>query len=100
VAQVMRDFPRVTCIIVGNTDTISIKGIADNWSLSTERANAVVRILHYTYSINPARLTAAGKGKYSPIASNATPEGREKNRRIEIIFNPDIDRLWELTKSK
>jgi chemotaxis protein MotB len=100
VAQIMRDFPRVTCILVGNTDTIPVKGIADNWSLSTERANAVVRILHDTYNINPARLTAAGKGKYSPVASNDTPEGREKNRRIEIIFNPDLSRLWELSESK
>jgi chemotaxis protein MotB len=100
VAQVLRDFKRVTCIIVGNTDTVHVKGIADNWSLSTERANAVVRILYDTYNINPKRLTSAGKGKYNPVASNDTPEGREKNRRIEIIFNPDLDRLWELSESK
>lgn len=96
VAEVMRDNPGVTAIIVGNTDTVSIKGIADNWSLSTERANAVVRVLHDTYNINPARLTSAGKSKYSPVASNDTPEGREKNRRIEIILNPDLARLWDL----
>jgi chemotaxis protein MotB len=96
VAQVLRENPGVTAIIVGNTDTLSIKGIADNWSLSTERANAVVRVLHDTYNINPARLTAAGKSKYNPIASNSTPEGREKNRRIEIILNPDLSRIWSL----
>jgi len=100
VAQALRDNPRVTCFIVGNTDTLTIKGKADNWSLSTERANAVVRVLHYTYHINPRRLTSAGKGKYNPVASNETPEGREKNRRIEIILNPDLDRLWELSKNK
>jgi len=100
VAQALRDNPRVTCFIVGNTDTLTIKGKADNWSLSTERANAVVRVLHYTYHINPRRLTSAGKGKYNPVASNDTPEGREKNRRIEIILNPDLDRLWELSKNK
>jgi chemotaxis protein MotB len=100
IAKVLRDFPRITCMIVGNTDTIPVKGKADNWSLSTERANAVVRILHETYNINPARLTAAGKSKFQPVASNATPEGREKNRRVEIIFIPDIERLWELSKNK
>jgi chemotaxis protein MotB len=100
VAQVLRDFPRVTCYIIGNTDTLHVKGKADNWSLSTERANAVVRILADVYNINPARLTSAGKGKYSPVASNATPEGREKNRRIEIIFNPDLEKLWELSEKK
>jgi chemotaxis protein MotB len=100
VAQALRENPRLTCFIVGNTDTISVKGKADNWSLSTERANAVVRVLHFTYNINPKRLTAAGKGKYNPVASNDTPEGREKNRRIEIILNPDLDRLWELADKK
>lgn len=96
VAEVLRENPGVTAILVGNTDTLSVKGKADNWSLSTERANAVVRILHDTYNINPARLTSAGKSKYNPVADNATAEGREKNRRIEIILNPDISRIWDL----
>ena len=100
VAEVLRENPGVSVIIVGNTDTVHVKGIADNWSLSTERANAVVRVLHDLYNINPSRLTAAGKGKYSPVASNDTPEGREKNRRIEIIFNPDLSMFWELSEGK
>jgi chemotaxis protein MotB len=100
VAEVLRNNPGVSCIIVGYTDNQKAKGSADNWSLSTERANAVVRILHDTYNINPTRLTAAGKGEFSPVASNATPEGREKNRHIEIILNPDLSRLWELSEGK
>lgn len=100
IAKVMRDFPHVTCLVVGNTDTIPVKGKADNWTLSTERANAVVRILHETYNINPARLTAAGKSKFNPVASNDTPEGRARNRRVEIIFVPDMEMLWQLSKSK
>lgn len=100
VADVLNDNPGVSVIIVGNTDTIKVsKGFADNWSLSTERANSVVRVLRDTYSINPARLTAAGRGKYNPIADNATIEGRAKNRRIEIIINPDLSRLWELSEN-
>lgn len=98
VAQLMYDNPGVTAAIVGNTDTISVKGIADNWSLSTERANAVVRVLEDLYNINPKRLTAAGRSKFNPIANNATPEGRAKNRRIEIIINPYLDRLLEMAQ--
>lgn len=100
VAQVLRENPGVTCIIVGNTDDQRTKDRDDNWPLSTERAISVVRILANTYNINPTRLTAAGKGEFSPVASNATPEGREKNRRIEIILNPDLSRLWELSEGK
>ncbi|MEN9569035.1 MAG: hypothetical protein RL172_266 [Bacteroidota bacterium] len=100
VAEVLRENPGVTAIILGHTDTLSIKGKADNWSLSTERANAVIRILHDIYNINPARLTAAGKSKYSPIADNSTEEGREQNRRVEIVLNPNLDRLWDLMEEQ
>jgi chemotaxis protein MotB len=96
VAQIMYDNPGVVTTIVGNTDTIPYKGVTDNWTLSTERANAVVRVLENVYNINPKRLTAAGRSKYHPIASNATPEGQAKNRRIEIIINPRLDRIWGL----
>jgi chemotaxis protein MotB len=96
VAQVMYDNPGVSAIIVGHTDTVSIRGKADNWSLSTERANAVVRVLEDIYNINPKRLTAAGSSKFNPRASNATEEGRQLNRRVEIFINPHIERIWAL----
>jgi chemotaxis protein MotB len=96
VAQVMYDNPGVSAIIVGHTDTVSIRGKADNWSLSTERANAVVRVLEDLYNINPRRLTAAGSSKFNPRASNATEEGRRLNRRIEIYINPHTERIWAL----
>ena len=66
IAEIMQEYPNTKAIVIGNTDTTHVKGKADNWSLSTERANAVVRILHETYNINPARLTAAGKSKFNP----------------------------------
>ena len=96
VAEVMRDNPGVSTIIVGNTDSVDVKGTSDNWSLSTERANAVVRILHNTYNINPKRLTAAGRSAYNPVATNDTEEGRKKNRRIEIIINPELSRILDM----
>jgi chemotaxis protein MotB len=96
VAQVMYDNPGVSAIIVGHTDTVAVKGTADNWSVSTERANAVVRVLEDVYNINPRRLTAAGSSKFNPRASNATDEGKRLNRRIEIYINPHTERIWAL----
>ena len=96
VAQIMYDNPGVSAVIVGHTDTVSIRGKADNWSLSTERANAVVRVLEDLYNINPKRLTAAGSSKFNPRASNDTEEGRTLNRRIEIFINPHLERVWSL----
>lgn len=96
VAQVMYDNPGVVTTIVGNTDSDPIRGVADNWSLSTERANAVVRVLADVYNINPKRLIAAGRSKFNPIADNETPEGKARNRRIEIVINPRFDRLVDL----
>lgn len=96
VAQIMYDNPGVSAVVVGHTDTVSIRGKADNWSLSTERANAVVRVLENLYNINPKRLTAAGSSKFNPRATNDTEEGRALNRRIEIFLNPHLERVWSL----
>lgn len=96
VAEVMRKYQGVQTIIVGNTDNTDSKGTIDNWTLSTERANAVVRVLEESYYVDPKRLTAAGRSKYNPIADNSTAEGKARNRRIEIIFNPDLSRIWNL----
>jgi len=97
-AEVLSGYPKLKVIVVGNTDTVKVKGVADNWSLSTERANSVVRTLVKDYQMDPARLTAAGKGKFNPVADNSTAEGRAKNRRTEIVLNPDWERLWESVK--
>jgi len=99
-ASVLSEMPKLKVIVVGNTDTMHVKGVADNWSLSTERANGVVRTLVNDYNIDPARLTAAGKGKFSPVADNSTEEGRAKNRRTEIVLNPDWERLWDSVKKE
>jgi chemotaxis protein MotB len=100
VSEVLQDNPKVSVIIVGNTDTDKVNGrYKDNWSLSTERANSVVRIFRDKYGLDPARLTSAGRSKYHPAIENTTAENKAKNRRIEIILNPDLSRLWELTKN-
>jgi chemotaxis protein MotB len=97
VADVLIEYPHLKSYIVGNTDTVKfVKGKMDNWSLSTERAIAIVKVLRDKYGIDPARLTAAGRGKYDPVADNSTPEGRAKNRRTDIIINPNLIKVWNL----
>jgi chemotaxis protein MotB len=88
-ATVLNDYPNLKIIVLGNTDDVKFKNGTDNWSLSTERANGAVRVLRDA-GVDPMRLTAAGKGKYNPIADNTTAEGRAKNRRTDIILNPDF----------
>jgi chemotaxis protein MotB len=97
-ASVLNNYPRVQIYVVGHTDTLKIHNAKffDNWSLSTERANSVVRALKDSYSVNPSRLLAGGRSKYNPIASNDTKEGRASNRRIQIILNPDLTKLWDM----
>ncbi len=71
----------------GHTDNVPIHTarFASNWQLSTARAVELVRMFLHQYHIDPDRLSAAGYGQYHPIASNATPEGRQMNRRVDMV---------------
>ena len=97
--KVLGDNPDISVLIEGHTDDdrFSASGpIADNWDLSTKRATAIVAILSENNNINKQNLTAAGRGEFSPLASNATAEGKAKNRRIEIILTPRLDEIAEM----
>jgi len=86
-------------LVEGHTDSIPLSGksaVKDNWDLSVLRATAVVKVLMSNPNLNPTQLTAAGRGEYMPFKSNATPEGRSANRRIEIILAPNLDDLFDL----
>jgi chemotaxis protein MotB len=99
VAQVLNDNPNLLIYVVGNTDSVKVtkaKGFLDNWSLSTERANSVVRILRDKYQVSLERVTSAGRGKFNPVADNSTEEGRAANRRTDIILNPDLSKFWDM----
>jgi len=97
-ASVLNNYPKVQIYVVGHTDNAKIHTARffDNWSLSTERANSVVRALRDNYSVDPTRLLAGGRSKYKPVASNDTKEGRAQNRRIQIILNPDLSKLGDM----
>ncbi len=93
-ADSFRDSKDQKIAVEGHTDNVQIgSALLDrfptNWELSAARATAVVRFLQEKGNIAPERLTASGFGFYRPVAENETPEGREQNRRIEIILVPE-----------
>ena len=74
--------------VEGHTDNLPIatERFPSNWELSAARAARVIRFLLEESQIKPERLSAAGYGEYRPIASNSTPEGRARNRRVDIVL--------------
>lgn len=76
--------------IEGHTDNVPIKrsGWKSNWELSAARALSVLHYLGDSHGIDPQRLSATGYGEYQSIASNDTAEGRQTNRRVEIVILP------------
>lgn len=97
--SVLAQNPDIAVLIEGHTDNVPFRGnsqVSGNWDLSTKRATAIVEILKQNKDINPENLTAAGRGEFAPIASNDTPEGRAKNRRIEVILTPKLDEVTKL----
>ncbi|MFH0772338.1 MAG: OmpA family protein [Candidatus Omnitrophota bacterium] len=77
--------------IEGHTDNEPIKksGWKSNWELSTARATSVLHYLEEKGTA-PQRLQATGYGEYHPVDTNETKEGRQKNRRVEIIILPKM----------
>ena len=99
-AQVLNSNPDINVVVEGHTDSIPIRGkYEDNWALSTARATAIVRLLTEVNKVDPTRVTASGRSKYEPVDSNDTPEGRQRNRRTEIILAPKLDQLMQLLQT-
>jgi chemotaxis protein MotB len=76
--------------VEGHTDNIPIKNelFPSNWELSASRAASVVH-LFTRYGVNPKRLSSIGYAEFRPVASNATSEGRLRNRRVKIVVLAD-----------
>ncbi len=102
VARVLNANPQLEILIEGHTDAVPIKNncIVDNWDLSVKRATSVTRILQNDYGIDPVRMTAGGKGEYTPLVSNDTSEGRASNRRTRIVILPQLDQFFKLLEKK
>ena len=107
ISEVLVKHPNMELIVIVHTDNTPPKNRSykDNWYFSTLRAASVVRSLTKEYGISPSRVLAAGQGEFQPRASNATEEGRAKNRRVEWQIIPregalarDLRRLLQATQ--
>ena len=100
VGTVLAQNPDIAVLIEGHTDNDKFAGavgqIENNWDLSTKRATAIVNILSDNKAVKKENLTAAGRGEFAPLMSNDTPEGKAKNRRIEIILTPKLDEISKM----
>ncbi len=83
IGNMLTQHPELKLMIEGHTDNVG--GDAANQTLSGNRAAAVKQYLVSTYSIDPARLTTKGFGASKPVSPNSTAEGRQNNRRVELV---------------
>ena len=102
VATVLKSQPNIEFMVEGHTDNVPYRhgDLLDNWDLSVKRATAVVRILQNKYGLEPAKMAAAGRSEYVPVASNDTPDGRALNRRTRIVILPQLDQFFKLLEHK
>lgn len=90
VGEALKAYENKIIRVVGHTDNVPVakslqSTYPSNWELSVARATNVVRYLQEV-GVPPERMVPSGRGEYDPVAPNATPEGRQKNRRIEIML--------------
>ncbi len=103
VAKVLKNQPDIEFMVEGHTDNVPYRGsgmLLDNWDLSVKRATAVVRVLQNKYGLNPAKMAAAGRGEYVPVATNNTEAGKAANRRTRIVILPQLDQFFKLLETK
>lgn len=90
IAAIFEEFDK-NIRVEGHTDNVPIHNeeFDSNWELSGQRAANVVKYFIEENNISPKRLSFSGYGEYHPVADNATPEGRQKNRRVDVVILRD-----------
>lgn len=83
--------------IEGHTDNTPIKTALypSNWELSTARATSLVKLFVEKYKYSPNKLSAGGYGEFRPLSPNTTPEGRQANRRVDIVILNTGSQIFE-----
>ena len=104
VADVLKDVKDKRIQVEGHTDNVQLgptlrRKFPSNWELSTSRAISIVKYL-FEQGVDERKLSATGYGEFSPLASNDTPEGKQQNRRIEIVLLPELPVLPAAAPSK
>lgn len=94
VVKILLEFKDRRFVVAGHTDNqpIRTKAFKNNWYLSTARANSVVQFM-IQQQFPAKNLAAAGYGEFDPVAPNDNDQGRELNRRIELILVPNLEEL-------
>ncbi len=101
IAEVLNKQNDISIMVEGHTDNkpyiSSTSGpVNSNWDLSVMRASSVTKLLVDENKLEAKRVTPAGRGQYFPVESNDTPEGRSKNRRIDIVLTPDLKGIMDI----
>lgn len=101
IAEVLNKQTDISIMVEGHTDNkpyvSNTSGpINSNWDLSVMRASSVTKLLVDDNKLDARRVTPAGRGQYFPVESNETAEGRSKNRRIEIVLEPDMKGIMNI----
>ena len=102
-AGVLAENQDISILVEGHTDNDPYRGanqVRDNWDLSVMRATNVVKILTTNTSLDPKRITAAGRGEYVPLVDNDSAANKAVNRRTEIILTPDLSELANLLEGE
>ena len=97
VAKILKTLDGRKFQVAGHTDNVKLEKakVANNWELSTARAVEVTKAL-VERGMDPTTLSAGGFAEFAPAASNDTPEGRKKNRRVEIVLLPTAEEIISL----
>lgn len=87
IAKMLVSFPQKVTV-AGHTDNepINTRDYPSNWDLSTKRSLNFMKLMLENKQLNPAKYNATGYGEFRPAASNLTPEGRQQNRRVEVVI--------------
>jgi len=98
ILAILLEFKDRRFMIAGHTDNVRIRSrrFKDNWHLSTARALSILEFM-IEAGFDAKSLAAAGYGQFDPVASNDSEDGRQQNRRIEIVLVPDLSELPNLT---
>lgn len=101
-AKALKDQKDITIMVEGHTDNVPISKksayMQDNWDLSVMRATSITKIL-VSGGVSPKQIVPAGKGEFTPLVANDTPQNKQKNRRTEIIVTPDLDELFKILET-
>lgn len=89
IGEIIKNNPDLKVRVEGHTDNVPINSqrYRNNWELSSARSLSVVQLMHSQTGIKPENMSAVGYGEHRPVAPNATPEDRSRNRRIQIFVD-------------